>query len=271
MIGSPLAYVGGKTRVARRLIALFPPHRTYIELFAGGCAVFFRKPASPVEVLNDLDGEVVNFLRCCQLHHQELIRYLSFTVASRRLHTIYSRQDPETLTDIQRAARFLLLQRTSFGGRVTGQNFHYSVTQKSNFNPSRLPEVLTEAARRLERVQVEQRPYQEVLDRFDRPTSFFFCDPPYIGRKWYRFNLADEEFARLAERLSNLRGRFLLTINDCELSRKLFSRFYIGELTFAYTCARSVPTVRELVITNYPLPVRGQQSAVLNGPQSGPP
>jgi DNA adenine methylase len=248
----PLGYIGGKTRVAHRLIAFFPPHRTYVEPFVGGGAVLFAKPPSRVEVVNDIDGDVVNFLRCCQLHQDELIRYLAFTVASRQMHVIYSRQDPDTLTDIQRAARFLFLQRNSFAGRVTGRSFHYSVMDKSNYNPTRLPEVLKAAARRLERVQVEQRPYQEVLDRFDRPSSFFFCDPPYIGRKLYRANLEDGEFAEMAERLGWLRGKFLLTINDCELARKLFSRFNIQEFSMSYSCARSAPKVRELLVSNYP-------------------
>lgn len=251
MKGSPLAYIGGKAHVARQLIALFPTHRTYIEPFVGGGAVFFAKSPSTVEVLNDLDGECVNFLRCCQSHPQELIRYLSFTVASRRLYDIYKSQDPDTLTDIQRAARYLFLLKNSFGARVARQTFHYSVTQKSNYNPTRLPEVLSAAADRLARVQIEQRPYQEVLERFDRPTSFFFIDPPYVGRKLYRFNFKDDDFRELAERLSRIRGQFLMTINDCELSRKLFSGFSTRELSLTYTCARSAPRVRELLVSNY--------------------
>ena len=77
MIG-PLPYVGGKNRLARQIIALLPPHQTYVEAFAGGAQIFFHKGPSPVEILNDLSGEVVNFLRVCQLHHEELIRYLHF-------------------------------------------------------------------------------------------------------------------------------------------------------------------------------------------------
>ena len=82
MVG-PLAYIGGKNRVAAKIIALLPEHTTYVEPFAGGAQVFFHKRPSEVEVLNDLDGEIVNLLRVCQWHHEELVRYLKFTVASR--------------------------------------------------------------------------------------------------------------------------------------------------------------------------------------------
>ena len=79
----PLSYIGGKNRLAKRIIAIFPKHTTYVEAFAGGAQVFFRKEPSEVEVLNDLDGEIVNFYRVCQQHHEELLRYFRFVVVSR--------------------------------------------------------------------------------------------------------------------------------------------------------------------------------------------
>jgi len=82
MVG-PLAYIGGKNRLAAKIISLLPKHTAYVEPFAGGAQVFFHKRPSEVEVLNDLDGEIVNLLRVCQWHHEELIRYLKYTVVSR--------------------------------------------------------------------------------------------------------------------------------------------------------------------------------------------
>jgi hypothetical protein len=117
MIG-PIPYIGGKNRLAAKIITLFPEHATYVEAFAGGAQVFFRKEPSKVEVLNDKDYEVVNFFRCCQSHYEELVRYLRFNIASRRWFEILNATDPATLTDIQRAARFLYLQKNCFGGLV---------------------------------------------------------------------------------------------------------------------------------------------------------
>lgn len=252
MIG-PLSYIGGKRRLAPTIIQQIPPHTTYVEPFAGGCQVFFHKEPSEVEVLNDLDDEIVNFLRVCQAHSDELARTLTFAVASRRLHELFASQVPSTLTDIQRAARFLYLQKTSFGGRVVRQNFRFGVTKPSSFKADELPTLLTAVAARLQRVQLECGPYEEVLRRYDRPSTFFYLDPPYIGLQLYRHNLNSDDFSTLAERLAAVRGKFLLSINDCELSRTLFSRFTIREVPVAYTASRSVPTVRELLIANYDL------------------
>src|SRR5438094_3452164 len=106
MVG-PLPYIGGKRNLAKQIIALFPKHTTYVEAFAGGAQVFFRKEPSKVEVLNDLDGEIVNFYRVCQNHYEELLRYCRFSLVSRKWFDLQRKTDPATLTDIQRAARHL--------------------------------------------------------------------------------------------------------------------------------------------------------------------
>src|ERR1017187_9322656 len=126
MVG-PLAYIGGKNRLAAKIISLLPEHTTYVEPFAGGAQVFFHKRPSEVEVLNDLDGEIVNLLRVCQWHHEELIRYLKYTVASRSWFDLLAKTDPATLTDVQRAGRFFYLQKNCFGGLVVKQHYHYAV------------------------------------------------------------------------------------------------------------------------------------------------
>src|SRR6185437_10639787 len=97
MVG-PLPYIGGKNRLARTIIALLPEHTTYVEAFSGGAQVFFHKEPSEVEVLNDLDGELVNFYRVLQWHHDELIRFMKFWPASRELHAWMSKTDPTLLT-----------------------------------------------------------------------------------------------------------------------------------------------------------------------------
>src|SRR5438552_4925268 len=110
MIG-PLSYIGGKNRLANRIISLLPEHTTYVEPFAGGAQVFFHKAPSKVEVLNDLDFEIVNFFRVCPWHMDELIRLLKFTLISRKWYELMARTNPDTLTDIQRASRFFFLQK----------------------------------------------------------------------------------------------------------------------------------------------------------------
>src|SRR5258705_13237268 len=121
MIG-PLSYIGGKRRLAPTLINLFPAHTTYVEPFCGGAQVFFHKPPSRVEVLNDLDGEIVNFLRICREHPEELVRTIDWLVPSRTAFGQFAEQDPTHLTDVQRAARFLYLQKNAFASQIVRRN-----------------------------------------------------------------------------------------------------------------------------------------------------
>src|SRR6266436_4573207 len=237
MIG-PLSYIGGKNRLANRIISMLPEHTTYVEAFAGGAQVLFHKPPSNVEVLNDLDFDVVNFFRVCQWHYDELVRYLRFCLASRTLHELHVKSNPDTLTDIQRAGRFYYLQKNSFGGLVIKQKFHYGVTQPSNYNLDRIPEVIEQAHRRLARVQIESLPYETVLEKYDRPTTVFYLDPPYWERTLYKFNFTEDDFLDLERRLGALQGKFLLSLNDRPEVRNLFARFHLLPVDLTYTAKR---------------------------------
>jgi DNA adenine methylase len=247
-----IGYIGGKQGLAPQLLPMFPSHLTYVEPFCGMAHVFMRKPASKIEVLNDRNEEVVNFLRVCQLHHPELLRHLRYAVASRRLFDLYRSQDAAVLTDVQRAARFLYLQKSGFGGKVVGRTYGNRVTSRPAFNPVRLPEILERVARRLERVQLEYLPYEEVLQRYDREATFFYCDPPYIGTRLYRYNFNEEDYADLSRRLADLKGKFLLSINDHPLARATFRQFHCAELTARYNVGPDKNMrVKELVFSNY--------------------
>src|SRR5205814_788600 len=141
------------------------------------------------------------FFRVCQWHYEELVRYLRFSLASRKLHELHVKTDPATLTDIQRAGRFYYLQKNSFGGLVMKHKFHYAVVQSSNFNPERIPKIIEQAHHRLARVQIESLPYQRILEKYDRPTTLFYLDPPYWERKLYRHNFTEQDFIELEQRL----------------------------------------------------------------------
>ena len=248
----PLPYIGGKNRLANQIIRLFPKHSTYVEGFAGGAQVFFHKPASPVEVLNDLDGDIVNFFRVCQRHHEELLRYLRFMLVSRQWFARIETENPETLTDIERAGRFLYLQKCAYAGLVRNRRYRCFVAQPPGFNPATLPEILDNTHKRLERVQIESLPYQEIIRHFDRPTTLFYFDPPYYGLRLYRHNLAHEDFVAMAEVLKRMKGKFVLSINDAEEIRNIFGKFKSREITLHYTSQRKAgKRFTELLITNF--------------------
>jgi DNA adenine methylase len=249
---SPLPYIGGKTRPAEQLINQFAPHETFIDLLCGGASILFGKEESRVEVINDLNDEITNFFRVCQFHHEELVRYCKFTLASRNWFELLKKTDPSTLTDIQRAFRILYLQKNSFGGRILRPNYHYFRHHRSNFNPENMRKQIEAAHKRLARVQIECLPYQQVLKKYDSSQAFFFCDPPYYQKPLYKFNFSHSDYVELEEQLRSIKGKFLLTLNDVPATRRIFSRFTISTISFAYTCLKQKGRrFTELVIKNY--------------------
>jgi DNA adenine methylase len=254
MVG-PLSYIGGKNRIARTIISLFPEHTCYIEPFCGGAQVFFHKSTSKVEVLNDLNEEIFNFLRICQQHHEELLRYLHFCIVSRRWFDLFERISPEMLTDIQRAARFFFLQKNCYGGLVVRRNFVCSVQDGSNYNPASLPELIRKTHERLQNVQLECLPYEVILKKYDRDFSFFYLDPPYFNRPYYRYNLEEKDYAAMAAQLKQLKGRFLLSLNDVPEIRRIFKTFNMQTLEMTYSSQRKAgKKFQELLISNYEFP-----------------
>ena len=248
----PLAYIGGKRAVAKEIIAVLPKHVTYVEPFAGGAQIFFAKEPSKVEVLNDLDGELVNFYRVIQRHYEELIRYMRFTIVSRTVFDLLKAANVGQLTDIQRAARMLYLQKTSYAGRVTGRNFRTGIVQPPGLNPERIPELIEETHRRLARVLLECLPYEKVLAKYDSPATCFYVDPPYFEVKHYKFNLDPEDFRTLAERLGAIKGSFVLSLNDLPEVRAIFGVFRIRGIEMAYTAQKTAgKRFKEVLITNF--------------------
>jgi DNA adenine methylase len=251
-MNGPLSYIGGKRALAKRIIAVFPEHTTYVEPFAGGAQVFFRKEPSKVEVLNDLDREVTNFYRICQQHFEELVRYLRFTLVSRAWFDLLQETASASLTDIQRAARYFYLSKNCYGGLVRHQNYAWRVDAPPSFNSERLPALIEETHHRLARVQIECLPYEEVLASYDRPETLFYLDPPYYKRKLYRHNLEPADFTKMAELLGSVRGKFILSLNDVPEVRAIFKQFTIREVELAYTAQKIAGRrYRELLITNF--------------------
>lgn len=248
----PVTQVGGKNRLAKAIIALFPEHHLYGEPFAGGAQVFFHKTPSRVEVLNDVDGELINFFRVCQSHPDELVRCLRYHLASRRWFELLKETNPATLTDIQRAARFFYIRRIAFGGRVLKPSFGYVVAGRPRFRPDRIPDIIARAHHRLKDVQIECLPYQQILKRYDRSETLFYLDPPYWNLPYYDHNFTESDFVELAKLLKSLKGKFILSLNDTPEVRKLFRGFHISSVDLAYSCARhNRRRQSELLITNF--------------------
>ena len=248
-------YFGGKSRLAKTIINKIPEHTCYVEVFAGGASVFFAKEPSQTEVINDLDKDLVTLYRVIKHHPEELYRQYKFSLVSRSEFDREQQVNPETLTDVQRAARYLFLQKCAFGGHVTRQTFGTATIGKPRFNLLTLESTIEQAWQRLINVQIECKDFRDLIPRYDRPHALFFLDPPYWLIPGYKHDFKEKDFIDLANMLQNIKGKFLLTINDTPEVRVIFKRFIIGETTLKYsmsTKAKSRARIRtELLISNY--------------------
>jgi DNA adenine methylase len=252
-MNSPIAYVGGKSRLAKTIIPMIPTHQTYCEVFAGAGWVFFKKDASRFETLNDLDGDLISFYKVIKHHLEEFLKQFEWVVCSREWFEEWNEQiKSEKLTDIQRAAMYYYIQRLCFGGRVRGRTFGVSLDRPPRVPFSIMEEELYQVHLRLRACVIEHLPWQEFITRYDRQDVFFFIDPPYYTKPEYRYNMALEDFKELSERLRGVKGRFLLTINDHPVMRETFGSFEMKEVSLRYSASRdTAPIGHELIFTNY--------------------
>ena len=257
----PLApWRGGKKRLAARIIERLEaiPHRCYAEPFVGMGGVFLRRKQRPKsEILNDRNGEIVNLFRIVREHPEELERQFEWALSSRGEFGRLVATPPETLTDIQRAARFAFLQRMTFRGKpahhaATRGQTGADVSGLASFTAARMQRLIAAAHRRLQGVHVECLDWAVFIARYDRPTTLFYVDPPYWGYEddYGKGLFAREDFARLAEVLRGIRGRFLLSLNDRPEVRKLFAGFERERVRVRYTMGREQRLAAELLISS---------------------
>ena len=251
-MNSPLAYIGGKSKLAATIIDLMPKHKSYCEVFCGAAWVFFRKEPSKYEVLNDLDGELVAFYRVLQNHLEEFLRQFKWLLASREWFEDFKRQQTAGgLTDIQKAVRYYYLQRMCFGGRVRNRTFGTAPMCRPRINLLRIEEELSEVHLRLASATIENLSWQNMIERYDRPGTFFYLDPPYYKAPFYSHNLELPDYEELSERLTKLKSKFILSINDHSEMRRVFDGFQIKPVSLSYSVRKDKNTVgRELLITN---------------------
>ncbi len=247
--------IGGKRCLAARIIARIEaiPHRCYAEPFVGMGGVFLRRPKRPpFEIINDINGDIVNLFRVMREHPEELIRQFDFALSSRAEYESLRELRSEALTDIQRAARFAYLQRLSARGRMGSRSFSISTTRPAGFRPQFVRRLIERAHRRLKRVHIECRDWERFIEDHDRPSTLFYLDPPYFGHGHETdygkgiFERAD--FERMAMVLRNLKGRFLLSLNDRPEIRKLFQGFEREEVELNYSANYAKTPAKELLI-----------------------
>lgn len=234
MLNSPIRWVGGKSRFRKYIIPLIPAHTCYVEPFAGGAWVLFGKPPSPVEVLNDIDQELINFFRVLKQKPEELIASFEWELVSRAEFTRLANSDPTTLQDVERAHRFYYLIMAGWGGELDYPRFQTSISDGGHGNRligalKHLRQRLDPVYERLKTVIIENLSWEDCLDRYDETRTVMYIDPPYPQNGCnYKHNMQDwEDHRRLANRLAQAKCKWILSSYDIAEMHSLYDGYNI--------------------------------------------
>jgi DNA adenine methylase len=220
---APIAWYGGKARLAGKIAALLPHHHTYVEAFGGAGAVLCNKQPANLEVYNDVDSGLVTFFRALRDRPDALQRALTLTPYARQEFTICRDTWKSVTEDVERARRWYVRMRQAFGcsasvswgyerdgslrGGTRARSFASTVDELHRF------------AERFRTVQIEHDDWQTVLDRYDSPRACFYLDPPYHpatrGRlsrsNGYRHELSVADHERLVQRVMHMQASIVLS------------------------------------------------------------
>ncbi len=210
-----VSYAGGKQKLLKHILPLIPPHVCYVEPFGGSLAVLLGKPESQVEVVNDINGILVQFYRNVKSHLEALLDEMESVLNSRREFEDYGRQPG--LTEIQKVARWFIRNKLSFAGH--GRHFAIARSHALSSREKRLIAIRA-LSRRLDRTTIEERSWEQIFDTYDTPDSFFFLDPPYPepgGDLYAGWNEVSTE--KFCTAVKQLQGKWVFTFKDCDQVR----------------------------------------------------
>lgn len=246
-LAKPVApYIGGKRNLAKRVCAIIDAHdhTSYAEPFVGMGGIFLRrKTQARAEFINDKGRDVYNLFRMLQEHYTAFLDMLKYQITTQANFMRLVSVDPETLTDLQRAARFLYVQRIGFGGQVARRTFGLSKALKGRFNLTTLEPDLEALHERLAGVTVLCLDFGEFIRRVDRKGALFYLDPPYWGSEgdYGKDAFSREDFARLSDQLKSIKGSFLMSINDQPEIREQFKWAQMVSVKTTYSLPSGKP------------------------------
>lgn len=250
-MNSFISWIGGKKLLRKKILEQFPDQESfdrYIEVFGGaGWLLFSRDKHAQLEVFNDVNGELINLYRVVKYHPEALQKELEWLLMSREQFFDELNRNTRGMTDIQRAARFFCLIKESFGADCRS----FGVNSK---DIKKAVDYLREVSGRLNRVVIENHDFEQLIKTYDRPGALFYLDPPYYeAEKYYpdRFNPEDHE--RLQKCLRDLKGKFILSYNDCPQIRELYKGFAIIEVERLDNLVNKIESrkYKELIIKNF--------------------
>lgn len=245
-----IPWVGGKKQLRGEIVKRFPQNiDRYVEVFGGAAWVlFYAEKHANEEIYNDINGELVNLFRMVKYHPNAVAEELKFTLNARQTFEEYKIN--KGMTEIQRAARFYYLIRTSYGANTQ----QYGKKNRSTYS---FINDIERIQQRLLRVVIENKNFSELLEQYDKEATLFYCDPPYYkSEKRYIKDIVfrKQEHILLHEKLCNIKGRFILSYNNDNFIKELYNGFDIQEVERGNnlsSCDGKKQAYKELIITNF--------------------
>jgi DNA adenine methylase len=232
---APFGYYGAKQRIARQIISTLPPHNAWVEAFCGSAALTLAKTPAPIEVINDLDGQIVNVFRQLRNNSKALCRAVALTPYALEEFEM-ARAQGGNIEPLEKARRFLVATMMTVNGTVdgTGAGFSFSQAYSRENREARvnrwynLPQRLEHVVERLRNVRVEKRDARELLGMFaDRPATLVYLDPPYFVKRehGYAIDANDREFhVELLEICVKAKCMLLVSGYETDLYRTMLKR-----------------------------------------------
>lgn len=216
VLKTPISYYGGKQMMLKHILPKIPSHQVYVEPFFGGGAVFWGKPKSAFEVVNDISHRLITFYKVLKYDYEDLQKLVDETFHSRAQHretdAEYDSGEIE-INDVLRMAWSVWVQSNMSFGCVIGGGFGYDKSGSTALKIFNKKKLLTDAYQeRLKRVTIESYDVLKVIKAYDSPDTFFYLDPPYVSsdQGMYKGYTA-EDFRKLLEACVNMQGKFLLS------------------------------------------------------------
>jgi len=241
--GSP----GGKRLLAGMIVSYMPQHKTYVEPFVGGGAVFYKKKASEVEVLNDLDKEIIFAFKFIQGITPEIIANLKKRKLTHSKGYFFRLKNAKPSGRLERFYRFIYLQYYSFGGNRMSTSAEGA---RPKDNLIHRINSLVPAHDRLKGVHIYSQDFRTMIGRYNSPSTFFYFDPPYPEQKGdYKTDLT---IADLAKAMKGIRGKWILSLPGKPQSLELAKKYNYKRVSVRRTFNQKTPHVdQELLIANF--------------------
>jgi len=209
---SPVAYYGGKANLASEILPLIPRHVQYIEPFFGSGAIFWAKPKSKNEVINDLNGSVTNFYYQLKTNFDELQKMIQGTLHSEILYIKAKKMlKDEDCPPLDKAWAFWVGCNMAFGHVLFG-GFAFGETGSGGSTKNKRDQFTDKFSKRLEHCEIFNRDAVELILLKDSESTFHYIDPPYVSSEQGHYaGYTTEDFVKLLDVLKNIKGKFLMS------------------------------------------------------------